>query len=84
MSQPQPFKLLTLEETDLAKQNEALIIENDVLKDQLQESYEDNQELANRIVVLTGLHSFGLQPNEDVGKVQSNAPLRNQQILRRF
>ncbi|KAJ0124445.1 hypothetical protein J7T55_005783 [Diaporthe amygdali] len=66
MPEPKPIHMLTLDEEEVIRQNEALIIENETLKDQLQDAYDDIKGLSERLIVLLGVNHFGVQTPEEV------------------
>lgn len=70
MPEPKPIHMLTLDEEEVIRQNEALIIENETLKDQLQDAYDDTKGLSERLIVLLGVNHFGVQTPEEVRPVR--------------
>lgn len=59
------IKQVTLDDADLDNRNEALIIENEVLKENLEDSEHLLTELAQRVAVLYGVQTIGqLTPDQ--------------------
>lgn len=59
------IKRVTLDDADLNKRNEALIIENEILKENLEDSEYNLTQLAKRIETLYGVQAIGrLTPDQ--------------------
>ncbi|KAI7779321.1 hypothetical protein LA080_000992 [Diaporthe eres] len=68
MAQPTPRKLkkVTLDDADLQNRNEALIIENDNIKDEILNIKQSELDLARRVGVLIGVQTIGALSPEQV------------------
>lgn len=72
MSQPTPprIKKVTLDDADLQNRNEALIIENDIIKDDISHIKQSEFDLARRVGVLIGVQTIGALSPEQVRAVR--------------
>lgn len=72
MAQPTPRKLkkVTLDDADLQNRNEALIIENDNIKDEILNIKQSEFDLARRVGVLIGVQTIGALSPEQVRAVR--------------
>lgn len=72
MSQPKSPKIrkVTLDDADPEKKNEALIIENELLKEELLDIKQSENDLAKRIAVLYGVQTIGVLRPEQVRAVR--------------
>lgn len=72
MSEPKTpqIRKVTLDDADLEKRNEALIIENEILRDELDDTKQSQADLATRVAVLYGVQTIGVLPPEQVRAVR--------------
>ncbi|KAG6354629.1 hypothetical protein INS49_004647 [Diaporthe citri] len=68
MSQPKTpnIKKVTLDDADLEKRNEALIIENEIIKEEILDIKQSQKDLADRVAVLYGVQTIGVLRPEQV------------------
>jgi NADPH-dependent curcumin reductase CurA len=69
MSTPRHIENVALDDEDLGKRNEALIIENEVLSEQVLESQLQMFAMAQRVNAMHGVQEMGIVEPEDVRKV---------------
>lgn len=72
MAQPTPrsIKKVTLDDADLQNRNEALIIENEIIKEDILDIKQSEFDLARRVEVLIGVQTIGALRPEQVRAVR--------------
>lgn len=69
MAEPRRIRSARIDDEDLERRNEALIIENDILKEELADTQESLTELAKRIAALYGVQTIGVLTPDQVRTV---------------
>lgn len=71
MAKPRNVRTVTLDDADLQKRNEALIIENEILKEELLDTKQYLTDLALRVQTLYGVQTIGALTPDQVHAVRS-------------
>lgn len=69
MAEPRRVSSVRIDDEDLERRNEALIIENDILKEELADTQESLTDLARRIAALYGVQTIGVLTPDQVRAV---------------
>lgn len=81
MAEPRRVSSVRIDDEDLERRNEALIIENDILKEELADTQESLTELARRIAALYGVQTIGVLTPDQVQAVWRHPSPHYEQLL---
>lgn len=82
MAKPRNVRTVTLDDADLQKRNEALIIENEILKEELLDTNQYLKDLAQRVQTLYGVQTIGALTPDQVHTVGSHISPEVEQVAK--